>query len=77
MVRATGGPINTAVVIAAARGIILIMNKSFLVEYGDYVNLTKDWAKNLMKRVSERELQVKVKIQLRTLSNAKMTFWNK
>jgi hypothetical protein len=49
--RKKGSPVNSAVVIGAANGIITHFNKSLLVENGGSIELTKDWAKSLMGRM--------------------------
>ena len=49
--RASGGAINTAIILGAARGIILKTKRTVLAEYGGHVVLTKDWAKGLMQRM--------------------------
>ena len=49
--RESGGAINTAIVLGAARGIILKTKRTVLAEYGGHVVLTKDWAKGLMQRM--------------------------
>ena len=41
--RRQGGPINTAILIAAGTGIVM-SDKLFKAQYGSNVNLTKDWA---------------------------------
>ena len=47
-----GGIVNTAVVVAAARAFLLEKNKSALVEYGGYINITPAYAKSLLKRMN-------------------------
>ena len=44
---------NTAIVLGAARGIILKLNRTMLVENGGHVDLTltKAWAKGLLGRM--------------------------
>ena len=49
--RSAGTPVNTAIVMASAKGLILASNRSLLVEYGGHVCLTTAWAKSLMKRM--------------------------
>ena len=49
--RECGGMVNTAITIAGARGIILKMDKNRLAENGGHINLTKSWAKSLLKRM--------------------------
>ena len=50
-VRERGGAINTAMVVAGAKGIIESLDKTRLVEYGGHVVLTRSWAKSLLKRM--------------------------
>ena len=50
-IRNSGGAVNTAITLAAARGIIPDTNRTLLAEYGGHVVLTKDWAKSLLKRM--------------------------
>ena len=50
-IRASGGVVNTAITLAAAKGIVMAKDANILVENGGYLNLTKDWAKRLMARM--------------------------
>ena len=50
-IRESGGAVNTAIVLGAARGIILKLNRTMLVENGGHVDLTKAWAKGLLGRM--------------------------
>lgn len=45
------GLLSTAIVLGAARGIILKTNRTLLAEYGGHVVLTKDWGKTLLQRM--------------------------
>ena len=47
--RKRGLAINTSIVIASGRGIIMNKDANLLFENGGGINLTKDWAKYLMK----------------------------
>ena len=47
----SGDALNTAITLAAAKGIILKTNRTLLEEYRGHVVLTKDWAKSLLKRM--------------------------
>ena len=49
--RAAGTPVNTAIVIAAAKGIVMTKNRTLLAEYGGHVCLTASWAKSLLIRM--------------------------
>ena len=50
--REHGCPINTHLVIAAARGITQAMDRTRLVEYGGPATLSTSWAKSLLKRMN-------------------------
>ena len=56
--------VNTAVVIAAAEGIIMNKDASLLSSNGGGICLTKDWAKNLVKRMGmvKRRVSTKAKV---------------
>ena len=41
----SGGVVNTQIVMATARGVIMSYNANLLAENGGYMNITKDWAK--------------------------------
>ena len=49
--RAAGGVVNTAIVMAAAVGIVSSRDVTKLSSNGGYVNITKTWAKSLLKRM--------------------------
>ena len=49
--RKTGGVVNTAIVVGAAHGIVSVHSPSLLREHGGHINLTKSWAKSLLKRM--------------------------
>ena len=49
--RKHGLAINTSIIIASERGIIMNKDAYLLFENGGGINLTKDWAKYLMKRM--------------------------
>ena len=55
---------NSTVVRAAARGIILAKNANLLDENGEGINLTKDWANQLLARMGyvKRKATTKAKI---------------
>ena len=48
-VRAKGGVVNTAVVIAGARGLLQSLDRARLAEYGGPATLSRGWAKPLLK----------------------------
>ena len=41
---ANGGPVTAGIAIAAARGLLLVENKSKLFEYGGHIKLNRSWA---------------------------------
>ncbi len=47
-VRAAGGTINIAIVIAGAQGLVKSVNRTMLAEYGGPATLTRGWAKSLL-----------------------------
>ena len=49
--RKAGTPINTAVVLAAAEGIVISKDRSLLAEHGGHIKLTKSWVASLMQRM--------------------------
>ena len=51
-VRESGGVINTQIVIAAARGIVLSRDRTMLRENGGSIDITRTWALSLMNRMS-------------------------
>ena len=51
-VRNSGGVINTAIVKAAARGLVIAKDRTLLVENGGHINITRDWALSLMNRMN-------------------------
>ena len=50
-IRESGGAVNTAIGLGAARGIILKLNRTMLLENGGHVELTKTWARGLLGRM--------------------------
>ena len=49
--REAGAPVGTSVIIAAAKGIIMSVDQTMLVENGGHIPLTKTWAQSLMHRM--------------------------
>ena len=49
--RERGAPISTSVVVGIGRGVLLKMNKACLGEFGGTVNLNKEWAKSILRRM--------------------------
>ena len=60
----SGAVVNSAIVRAAARGIILAKDANLLEENGGGINLTKDWANRLLARMGyvKRKATTKAKI---------------
>ena len=50
--RAVGGVVNISIVIGAARGIICARNSDLLLENGGHIQITKDWAKSLLRHMN-------------------------
>ena len=50
--RAIGGVVNTAIVIAAAEGIVSTRDASKLTSHGGHIEITSTWAKSLLSRMS-------------------------
>ena len=63
-VRSSGGVVNSAIVKAAAKGIILAKDANLLQENGGGINLTKDWANRLLARMGyvKRKATTKAKV---------------
>ena len=68
--------VNTAVVIAAAEGIIMNKDANLLSSNGGGICLTKDWAKNLMKRMGmvKRRVSTKAKVDVEEFETLKDEF---
>lgn len=50
-VRDEGGVVSAKIAVAAARGILLSCDRSMLVEFGGPVELSRQWAYSLLKRM--------------------------
>ena len=50
-IRENGGSVGTAIVTAAARGIVIKEDRRLLAEYGEPVMLKKIWAQSLLLRM--------------------------
>ena len=74
--RKRGMPINTAVVVAAAEGILLNKNASLAPKDGIEVKLTDDWAKSLLKRMGyvKRKACSKAKVDVERYEQLKDEF---
>jgi len=51
-IREAGGVINTAIVCTAGKGIVLSHDRSLLLENGGGIELSKYWAKSILKRMN-------------------------
>ena len=73
--RKQGGPINTAILIAAGTGIVM-SDELFKAQYGSNVNLTKDHAKYLMHRMGlvKRRAGTKAKVSIENFEEVKKLF---
>ena len=49
--RAAGGVVNTVIVMVAAVGIVSSRDMTKLSSHGGFINITKTWAKSLLKRM--------------------------
>ena len=68
--------VNTAVVIAAAEGIVMNKNANLLSCNGGGILLTKDWAKNLLRRMGmvKRRVSTKAKVNVEEFEALKEEF---
>lgn len=62
--REGGAVINTAITIAYAEGIVWSKDSNLLASNGGHLSLTKDWAKNLLRRMGyvQRRASTKAKV---------------
>jgi len=74
--RKHGLAINTSIVIASGRGIIMNKDANLLFENGGGINLTKDWVKYLMKQMGfvKRKACSKAKIDVEHFKEVKEGF---
>ena len=49
--RGHGTPIGTSIIMGIGRGIMLKHNRTGLKEFGGLVNLNKEWAKSVLRRM--------------------------
>ena len=49
--RTVGGVVNTAIVMAAAEGVVSARDAGLLVGHGGHIDITKTWAKSLLRRM--------------------------
>ena len=74
--RSNGCPINTAIAIATAHGIVKDADSNLLSENGGHINLTKDWAKYLLQRMNyvKRRASSTAKVAVKTFAQVKAQF---
>ena len=74
--RNIGGVVNTAIVMAAARGVITSKNPGLFGEHGSCIEITKAWAKSLLMRMGyvKRKYSNAGKIS-HILRKSKRNFW--
>ena len=51
-IREQGGVITASIVVAAARGILMALNRSLLAEFGGHITLSRHWAYHLLDRMN-------------------------
>ena len=75
-VQYSGGVINTALFLAAAKGIVLAEDANMLPKNGGYLNLTRNWAKRLLSRMGLVKCKVTtiVKITAEIFEDVKVQF---
>ena len=76
-VRSFGGVVNTAITLAAAKGIVLAKDANMLSENGGgYLNLTRDWGKRLLSRMGlvKRKATTTLKITAEIFEDLKVQF---
>ena len=49
--RNNGGVVSARIVMAAAKGLLLSLNRGALAEYGGHINITRHWAYSLFHRM--------------------------
>ena len=77
--REFGGCVSSGIVVVAARGIVLTYDRSLLKEFGGHIELTKFWARSLIKRmkyVKRRATTTKSKMMINNVEELKMGFYN-
>lgn len=74
--RETGGVINTAIVRAAAEGILLSQDRTRLQQFGGPATLSSTWAKSLLKRMNftQRRGTTKAKVSVKEFEKVKTEF---
>ncbi len=75
-IRRHNGPVNTAVVMAGAKGLIKSMDATMLTEFGGPATLSRGWAMSLLKRMkfTKRIGTTQAKIAPDQFEKLKITF---
>ena len=74
--RSSGCPINTAISIATSRGIVKDTHSNLLSKNGGHIDLTKDWAKDLLQRMNyvKRRGSSTAKVAVENFTQVKVQF---
>ena len=75
--REGGGAVNTRIVMAAARGLIMATNRNMLMEYGGHVRINRPWAQSVLERmgyVKRKATTSKSKYNTEAFKQLKKTF---
>jgi len=51
--------VSTEGVMATARGVVISHNANLLADYGDYIGIAKDWAKQILQKLNVKENESK------------------
>ena len=75
--RKSGGVINSAITIAVAQGIVTNFDSNLLAQNGRHVDLTKSWAKYLLRRLGfvKRRSGTKAKISASNFNQLQKQFY--
>ena len=68
--RSRGAAIGTSIVAGIGRGVLLKHNKASLEEFGGTVCLTKDWAKNVLRRMGYTKRRANSKLLISKQSSS-------
>ena len=74
--QSSGGVVNTAIALAAVKGIVLVKDVYMLRQNGGYLNLTREWAKRLLSRMElgKHKATTTVKITAEVFEELKVQF---
>ena len=78
-IRANEGQVTAGIAIAAARGLLLVENKSKLFEYGGHIKLNRLWAYALFNRmgmIQRKPTTSKSKMNMTDFAQRKKAFLN-